>query len=202
MGTILPCFFNFAPQGWMLCNGASLSVNDYTALFSLLGTRFGGDGVTTFNLPDLRGAVPIGTGNYTGPEGNASYALGQKGGSFNSVIGQHTHTASTTGGAFSVTGTATLPATTNPATTPTPTNGFIPAAANAVDNSGSGTAPDIYLYAPGANTSLADIPVSQMTGLNVTLLANSGTGSLDGNMQPSIIVNYMMCVVGIYPTQQ
>jgi len=69
---------NFAPRGWALCDGQLLSINSNQALFSLLGTTYGGDGRTTFGLPDLRGRVPIHPGN--GP-GLSSYRLGQKGGS-------------------------------------------------------------------------------------------------------------------------
>ena len=69
---------NFAPRGWALCNGQLLPIAQNTALFSLLGTTYGGDGRTTFALPDLRGRVPIHAGN--GP-GLSSYRLGSKGGS-------------------------------------------------------------------------------------------------------------------------
>lgn len=64
--------FNFAPKGWAMCNGQFLPINQNQALFSLLGTTFGGNGQTTFALPDNRGAVPIHTGN--------GFTLGQKGG--------------------------------------------------------------------------------------------------------------------------
>ena len=57
---------NFAPKGWALCNGQLLPIRQYTALFSLLGTYYGGDGKTTFALPDLQGRVPIGQGNGAG----------------------------------------------------------------------------------------------------------------------------------------
>lgn len=53
---------SFAPKGWMLCQGQTLSIAQYTALYSLLGTTYGGDGVSTFQLPDLRGRVPVGAG--------------------------------------------------------------------------------------------------------------------------------------------
>lgn len=69
---------NFAPRGWALCNGQLLSIADNSALFSLLGTTYGGDGRTTFALPDLRGRVVIHPG--TG-EGLSTYRLGQEGGS-------------------------------------------------------------------------------------------------------------------------
>jgi microcystin-dependent protein len=63
---------NFAPQGWALCNGQLISISENDALFTLLGTTFGGDGQTTFALPDLQGRIPI--------HPNATYTLGAKGG--------------------------------------------------------------------------------------------------------------------------
>jgi microcystin-dependent protein len=69
--------YNFAPVGWALCNGQLLAINQNQALFALLGTNYGGDGKTNFALPDLRGRVPISSGQ--GP-GLDMYALGQKGG--------------------------------------------------------------------------------------------------------------------------
>src|SRR6059058_2346340 len=69
---------NFAPRGWALCNGQLLSIAQNTALFSLLGTQFGGNGQTNFALPDLRGRVPVHPGQ--GP-GLSDYAIGQSGGS-------------------------------------------------------------------------------------------------------------------------
>ncbi len=85
---------NFAPRAWSLCDGQLLSVSQNDALFSLLGTIYGGDGRTTFALPDLRGRVPIHKGN--GP-GLGNYALGQKGGAEDVTITtatmpQHRHT--------------------------------------------------------------------------------------------------------------
>ena len=77
--------FNFAPRGWALCEGQLLPIAQNTALFSLLGTTFGGDGRTTFALPDLRGRYAVGVGN--GP-GLSSYRWGQKGGA-------ETHTLTT-----------------------------------------------------------------------------------------------------------
>jgi microcystin-dependent protein len=62
VGQIQPIGFGFAPKGWALCQGQLLPINQNQALFSLLGTTYGGDGVTTFGLPDLRARVPIGTG--------------------------------------------------------------------------------------------------------------------------------------------
>jgi microcystin-dependent protein len=77
LGTIRLVGFNFAPLDWALCQGQSLSIASNTALFSLLGTYFGGDGVQTFNLPDLRGRVALAQGQ--GP-GLSNYVQGQAGG--------------------------------------------------------------------------------------------------------------------------
>jgi microcystin-dependent protein len=77
LGTIRLVGFNFAPVDWALCQGQSLSIAQNTALFSLLGTYFGGDGVQTFNLPDLRGRVAVGQGQ--GP-GLSNYSQGQAAG--------------------------------------------------------------------------------------------------------------------------
>lgn len=78
IGQIAIVGFDFAPRGWASCDGQILSIAQNTALFSLLGTTYGGDGQTTFALPDLRGRVPIHRGQ--GP-GLSNYSLGQSGGS-------------------------------------------------------------------------------------------------------------------------
>jgi microcystin-dependent protein len=77
LGEIALVGFNFPPLGWALCNGQLLPINQNTALFSLLGTTYGGDGITNFALPDLRGRVPIHMGQ--GP-GLSSFVIGQTGG--------------------------------------------------------------------------------------------------------------------------
>jgi len=86
LGQIILVGFNFAPQGWALCNGQILSIAQNTALFSLLGTTYGGNGQTTFGLPDLRGRVPVSAGQ--GP-GLSNYDLGE-------VAGQETVTLNVT----------------------------------------------------------------------------------------------------------
>jgi len=77
LGSIVMFAGNFAPRGWALCDGQLLPISQYSALFSILGTTYGGDGRTTFALPDLRGRVSIHPGN--GP-GLPSYRLGERGG--------------------------------------------------------------------------------------------------------------------------
>ena len=77
LGSILLFGGNFAPQGWAMCDGRLLPISQNTALFSILGTTYGGNGTTDFALPDLRGRVPLGFGQ--GP-GLSSYSEGQTGG--------------------------------------------------------------------------------------------------------------------------
>ncbi len=94
IGMIILFPYNFAPRGWAFCQGQLLPIAQYTALFSLLGTTYGGDGRVTFGLPDLRGRVPISQG--TGP-GLSPNSLGQVGGQENVTLLQtqipaHSHT--------------------------------------------------------------------------------------------------------------
>ena len=84
IGEIVMFGGNFAPRGWAFCDGQLLAISGNSALFSILGTTYGGDGRTTFGLPDLRGRIAMQQGN--GP-GLPSYSLGQKGGNY-----QHTLT--------------------------------------------------------------------------------------------------------------
>src|SRR5690242_5227380 len=82
LGEIRLMSFNFAPQGWAQCNGQFLAINQNQALFSLLGTTYGGNGQTTFALPDLRGRVPIHVGGSSSGQGPglSVYSMGQQGG--------------------------------------------------------------------------------------------------------------------------
>ena len=114
LGMIATFGFNFAPRGWALCNGQILSIAQNTALFSLLGTTYGGNGQTTFALPDLRGRVPIHQGQ--GP-GLSPYSMGQQAGSESNTLTvnqmpQHTHIA-------------TLHASTQPANDTLPTGNYL-----------------------------------------------------------------------------
>ncbi|MBS1492554.1 MAG: phage tail protein [Bacteroidetes bacterium] len=107
IGEIGLCAFPFAPNGWMLCNGQTLNIADYDTLFTLLGTTFGGNGTTTFNLPDLRGRIPVHQGQ--GP-GLSNYIFGDTTGvetvTLNSTqIPPHNHTLA----AYAGTGSNTDP---------------------------------------------------------------------------------------------
>lgn len=70
----------YPPRGWAFCNGQTLQISQYTAVFAILGTYYGGDGRSTFALPDLRGRVPIHSGNSIGPNLSRPVILGEKGG--------------------------------------------------------------------------------------------------------------------------
>ena len=103
VGEIRMVGFNFAPQGWATCDGQLLPISQNTALFSLLGTYYGGDGKSTFALPDLQGASPMHWGQ--GP-GLSDYALGETGGTETATLlanedGSHGHGVSASGGAAS-----------------------------------------------------------------------------------------------------
>jgi microcystin-dependent protein len=83
---------NFAPAGWMFCDGSVLAISQYETLFNLIGTTYGGDGQSTFALPDLRGRAPVHMGTGAG----ASYVIGQSGGAetvtlTTNQIPQHSH---------------------------------------------------------------------------------------------------------------
>ena len=79
--------FNFAPAGWNFCNGALVSIAENEALFNLIGTTYGGDGQSTFAMPDLRGRIPL----HQGSNGISNYVMGQIGGAENVTIASNTY---------------------------------------------------------------------------------------------------------------
>lgn len=100
IGQILPVAFNFAPKGWFLCQGQILPIQQYAALFSLLGITYGGNGQTTFALPDLRGRSPLGQGQ--GP-GLSNRTIGEQAGSegvtlITTQLPAHSHTVACNSG--------------------------------------------------------------------------------------------------------
>jgi len=153
--------FTFAPKGWALCNGQLLPINQNQALFSLLGTTFGGDGRVNFALPDLRGRTPIHVGS--------GHTLGERG-------GEQAHTLSI---AETPTHTHVSNASSNPASTNTPTNALVLAASTASQ-----------LYA-GASNLAAMAPNS---------LANVGGSQAHQNMQPFLTISFCIALQGIFPS--
>jgi microcystin-dependent protein len=171
MGQIMLTGFGFAQKNFALCDGRLMAVNQNQALFSLLGTEFGGDGRTTFALPDLRGRVPVGAGGSQDPNWQpASYPIGQPAGSegvsLNSnQVPVHLHAASGTKN----TGADRLPA-----------GGLY------------GTSASGNLYAPVKGN-------GQVTLAPQTLAA--GGGQPHGNMQPFRVVNFNIALFGIFPSR-
>ena len=93
IGQIIPVGFNFAPVGWLLCNGQMVAISQFDVLFQLIGTTYGGDGQSTFGIPDLRGRAALGMGQ--GP-GRSNYTIGQMAGTETVAlqgqqIGAHNH---------------------------------------------------------------------------------------------------------------
>ena len=131
--------FDFAPKGWALCNGQLLPINQNQALFSLLGTTYGGDGRVNFALPDLRGRTPIHVGS--------GHTLGERG-------GEQAHTLSI---AELPTHTHVINAVNATGTTPDPTNNFLAGASSSV---GSVYGPATNLVATNGGT-LANVGGSQ-----------------------------------------
>jgi microcystin-dependent protein len=108
VGEIRMVGFNFAPQGWMFCDGQTLAISQYETLYNLIGTTYGGDGVQTFQLPNLQSRFPI----HQGPDGDGNnYVMGQTAGTETvtlnaSQIPSHSHSL----GAVALAGTETSPA--------------------------------------------------------------------------------------------
>lgn len=183
---------NFAPRSWAFCNNQILSIAQNTALFSILGTTYGGNGQTTFALPDLRGRVPVGTGQ--GP-GLASITLGELAGAptVTLTVNQmpaHNHTATFTPGS------STLNAATVKATLQNPT-GTGAVLARSVDTAGTGATPAIY--APSGTATAATLAGVNVAG-NVTVNPNGGSQPFS-NMQPYLGMNYIICLQGIFPSR-
>ena len=172
LGTILMVGFNFAPQGWALCNGQLMSISQNTALFSLLGTTYGGDGVQTFALPNLQGRVPIHQGN---GQGLSPYNIGQLGGVENVSLqtGQMpAHSHSFAQPCNSTEGSATLS---------TPAGKF---------NATGGRGASNNIYAATSNAAM---------GAGTT--GNSGNGLPVPVIQPYLTVNFIIALTGIFPSR-
>lgn len=164
----------FPPRGWSFCDGSSLTVQNNETLFSLIGTTWGGDGRTTFNLPDLRGRVVVGSGQ--GP-GLASYALGQRAGEETVRLYEHAMPAHT----------HALMVSKNPAQSKVPTNAVF--AKTACQTAPSGNEGLAYAKAEGDDRPLA--PESNAT---------VGSGEPHDNMMPCLAINYIIALEGLYPS--
>jgi len=191
MGTILPFAFNFNPAGWQLCQGQIVNIQQYNALFALLGTSFGGNGTQTFGLPDLRGRTLVGQG--AGP-GLTPRLIGQSFGVETEVLTiaqlpAHTHTFVPNGAG------GVVKASSKVGTQPAP-SATVNTLGAAVDPSGNNSTNNLY------NNQAPDI------ALNIGAPAGGGgTNSITGLgqpvniVQPSLVVNFSIAMFGLYPSR-
>lgn len=166
---------NFAPRGYAFCNGQIMSIAQNSALFSLIGTTYGGDGITTFALPNLQSRVPVGAGQ---GQGLSTVALGQAAGFENVALisanlPAHTHSVS-----------LSSPATTGLGTLMAPGPGAIPAASDQRNAQ----------YAPSASANTTLPGSSGNTGV-------AGSNAPISVMQPYLGVSFIIALVGIFPSR-
>src|SRR4051812_1943030 len=185
VGEIILCGFNFAPNGWALCDGSLLAIAQYDTLFNLIGTTYGGDGQTTFALPDLRGRVLVSMGQ--GP-GTSNYAIGQLTGSESITLTvpqlpSHTHPIDTS--AF----TATTKCKNGPGNQATPVGNVHATEAAGVTMPYSNAAADATMN-----------PEPATVGGTITVTP-AGGGAAHGNMQPFLTMNFCISLFGIFPSQ-
>jgi microcystin-dependent protein len=180
---------NFAPRAFAFCDGALLAISQNTALFSILGTTYGGDGRTTFALPDLRGRLAVGPRR--GP-GLSNYTLGERSGveevTLNILqIPSHTHstTPGTTGGS--------IPLSTTAAANEIPATGDVAAGANYPGTLG---ATNVKSFGPATNLVAGTAAVEP-----APTLSNSGGGQPHENRRPFLAVNYIIAMFGTYPSR-
>lgn len=157
--------FNFAPKGWALCNGQFLPINQNQALFSLLGTTYGGNGQTTFALPNLRGRTPIHEGN--------GHTLGEAAGSTSVTV--------------------------NIQQLPTHIHQFNVSSTQALANGGN--IPDsTKTLAPSIASNIYGSP-QNLTAMDQTAITNVGGSQPHNNMMPYLVLNFIIALQGIFPSQ-
>jgi microcystin-dependent protein len=176
IGQILMFGGNFAPRGWALCDGQLLSISSNSALFAILGTTYGGDGRTTFALPDLRGRVAMHNGN--GP-GLSSRRLGEKSGTESNTLAQ-----------------GNLPAHNHSVSALAKCKGGAGNANTAVGNVWSN---DAGVSSATYSNSGADADMAA-GAINVQE-ANVGSSQPVNNIQPFLVVNYIIALQGVFPSR-
>jgi microcystin-dependent protein len=185
LGMIITVPYNFAPQGWAFCNGQILPISQNTALFALIGTTFGGDGVTTFALPDLRGRVPVSSGQ--GP-GLSVYDLGEIGGTEN----------------------VTLTTSQMPPHNHVITLNNLTATANARNTAGNSQSPAGNLpavEAAGVTATYSNAPANATMAAGAVTVTGTATASVSGSglplqiLSPFLTVNYCIALQGIFPSR-
>jgi microcystin-dependent protein len=203
LGMVTTFAFNFAPVGFATCNGQILQIQQNSALYSLLGIAFGGNGAQTFGLPDLQGRAPVHCGVASGGSTNRQFA--QKYGAESTALAatnlpQHTHTIGEKTAGQTVTATA--------ATT-----------INANDGFGTALKPTSNYWAKVASTPTTAIP-GYLNSHNVTMasdavtvtvtptfnagnlaIGNTGNGAAFALATPALPLNFCICTSGLYPTR-
>jgi microcystin-dependent protein len=175
LGQIQAFGFGFAPVGWALCQGQILPIAQYTALFSLLGTTFGGNGISTFQLPNLQSRVPYGQGQLAGGE---FYSMGEEGGVENVTLQlgqmpQHNH------GFLGITGKADSE------------QAFVGVVLATTTRQG-GVSPGDNFYGPSDAKTIAINPGS------ISMVGNTLSHT---NIQPYLTINWCIAMQGIYPSR-
>jgi microcystin-dependent protein len=173
LGEIKIVAFGFAPKNWTFCNGQTLPINQNQALFSLLGTNFGGNGQTTFGLPNLQGRVPMHAngGNPGIVGGETAHTL------VNAEMPTHNHIVNVD---------ATTAATSNTNTASTST-----VLSQTIGTPASGSNFPVNLYGTSAPT----------TTLTPATIGPGGGSQAHDNMQPYLVLNFIIALVGIYPSR-
>ena len=197
LGQIVMFAGNYAPRGWAYCNGQLYPISQNQALFSILNTTYGGDGRTTFAVPDFRGRVPMSAG---AAPGLPVYKLGAKAGKTTETLTTNqmpSHTHFPTSGTLPITGEAVASMKISDANNDA---GEIGAGAYLGRNSGG------PLYSSTTNQTLNEAAISVETdGLLVNtsniVLSHAGASTPVSVMQPYQVVHFIICVNGLYPSR-
>lgn len=177
IGTIQPFAFNFAPRNWALCNGQIMSIAQNSTMFALLGTTYGGNGQSTFGLPNLQGRMPIGMGQ--GP-GLPDYSIGEAAGSPSTALTSNQMPAHTHAVQVQVGGTPS-----NPVVTPSESNQFL-----AASSPGGPVAAAIWSDALSS-------PVN-MGGVQAGLAGGNQPMDI---MNPYLALNFSIAILGLFPSR-
>ncbi|MEH3052931.1 MAG: tail fiber protein [Patulibacter minatonensis] len=158
--------YNFAPKFWAACNGQMLPINQNQALFALLGTTYGGDGITTFALPNLQGRVPMGQSVFSG-----GHTLGEVGGEAahtltQTELPQHVHFATAT-----------------------------------TDSASPAVAPSGTLLGGAVPTMYAPTGTGSLVALAPATVGSVGGSQAHSNMQPYTVLQWCICIAGLFPSR-
>lgn len=198
IGQIMMFAGNFAPRGWAFCQGQILPIAQNTALFSILGTTYGGNGQTTFALPNLGSRSPVGTGQ---SPGLSQITLGEVSGAENVTIlstqmPMHTHVATTTATATSTGALQVAGSSSNPSATPSATNNILGASV-------AGGPPSAAIWSDQLTNpvTLAN-PETINTTLNVDVVLQPAGGSQPLPIRnPYLGINFIIALQGIFPSR-